>query len=203
MLDSWYDRSGCGWFHYVGLLRIPVASQECCWLRRRLRVSKSAVVLVLLKSCANEADQSSIFLSLGELGPGDNIGLLAAKTSATAVRGQYYAIAAAVGKIGAFVGTYVFPLLMANPNPIRAGQDPFFVASALCIFASIIVFFGLPHIGQVSELSNPSAGFRYEVPTLTNTLFRTLLPRRTRSFVYTWKRMATTLLRWVRKSKRI
>ncbi|CAL5873719.1 uncharacterized protein PFLUO_LOCUS8001 [Penicillium psychrofluorescens] len=88
------------------------------------------------------------FLSLGELGPGDNIGLLASKTSATAVRGQYYAIAAAVGKVGAFVGTYIFPLLQANPNPIRAGQDPFFVASALCIFASIIVYFFLPHVGQ-------------------------------------------------------
>lgn len=97
--------------------------------------------------------ERSIFLSLGELGPGDNIGLLAAKTSATPVRGQYYAIAAAFGKIGAFVGTYVFPLLMSNPNPIHAGQNPFFVASALCIFASLIVWFGLPHIGQVSSLS--------------------------------------------------
>ena len=46
-----------------------------------------------------------IFLSLGEAGPGDNIGLVASKTSATAIRGQYYAIAAAFGKIGAFVGT--------------------------------------------------------------------------------------------------
>jgi MFS family permease len=31
-----------------------------------------------------------IFLSLGELGPGDNIGLIASKTSATSIRGQYY-----------------------------------------------------------------------------------------------------------------
>ena len=96
--------------------------------------------------------EPSIFLSLGELGPGDNIGLLAAKTSSTAVRGQYYAVAAAIGKIGAFVGTYVFPLLQDNPNPIAAGQNPFFVASALCIFASIITFFGIPHIGQVGFL---------------------------------------------------
>ena len=46
-----------------------------------------------------------IFLSCGEAGPGDNIGLVASKTSATSIRGQYYAIAAASGKIGAFVGT--------------------------------------------------------------------------------------------------
>ena len=37
-----------------------------------------------------------IFLSLGELGHGNNIGLLAAKTSATGIRGHYYGIAAAV-----------------------------------------------------------------------------------------------------------
>lgn len=41
-----------------------------------------------------------IFLALGEVGPGDNIGLVASKTCATGVRGQYYAIAAACGKIG-------------------------------------------------------------------------------------------------------
>ena len=51
-----------------------------------------------------------IFLSLGELGPGDNIGLVAAKTSATSIRGQYYGTAAAMGKIGAFVGSYLFPV---------------------------------------------------------------------------------------------
>jgi hypothetical protein len=38
---------------------------------------------------------------LGEMGPGDNIGLVASKTSATGIRGEYYAIAAAMGKVGA------------------------------------------------------------------------------------------------------
>lgn len=47
-----------------------------------------------------------IFLSFGELGPGNNLGLLASKTSPTAIRGQFYGIAAAVGKVGAFVGTW-------------------------------------------------------------------------------------------------
>ncbi|MCJ1411383.1 hypothetical protein MMC19_005472 [Ptychographa xylographoides] len=90
-----------------------------------------------------------IFLALGEVGPGDNIGLVASKTSATAIRGQYYAIAAASGKIGAFVGTYIFPFLIDNaPNADRAGQDPFFVSSALCIFSAFLAFFLLPHIGQ-------------------------------------------------------
>ncbi|KAI9652237.1 MAG: hypothetical protein M1829_001803 [Trizodia sp. TS-e1964] len=90
-----------------------------------------------------------IFLSLGELGPGDNIGLVASKTSATAIRGQYYGVAAAVGKIGAFVGTYVFPIIENNaPNPTRSAQDPFFVSSALCIFSAFLAYFLLPEIGQ-------------------------------------------------------
>lgn len=92
----------------------------------------------------------SIFLALGELGPGNNLGLCAAKSSATAVRGQYYSYAAAIGKIGAFVGTYVLPIVKERaPNPVRAGQDPFFVSSALCIFSAFLAFFLLPQINQV------------------------------------------------------
>jgi hypothetical protein len=92
----------------------------------------------------------SIFLALGEFGPGDNLGLCAAKSSATAIRGQYYSYAAAIGKIGAFVGTYVLPIVQKNaPNDIRKGQDPFFVSSALCIFSAFLAFFLLPQINQV------------------------------------------------------
>ena len=91
-----------------------------------------------------------IFLSLGEVGPGDNIGLVASKTCATSVRGQYYGIAAAMGKVGAFVGTYLFPLIVdrAGDDLIKQGQYPFFVSSSLCILAAAIALFLLPHIGQ-------------------------------------------------------
>ncbi|KAI9749110.1 MAG: mRNA cap guanine-N7 methyltransferase [Chaenotheca gracillima] len=90
-----------------------------------------------------------IFLTLGELGPGDNIGLVASKTCATCVRGQYYAIAAAFGKIGAFVGSYVFPIIQKNAaNPTASGQNPFWVASSLCLLSTALAIFCLPHIGQ-------------------------------------------------------
>jgi MFS family permease len=91
-----------------------------------------------------------IFLSLGELGPGDNIGLLASKTCATGVRGQYYAIAAAVGKIGAFVGTYIFPYIekAGGSDTNASAQYPFYVSSALCLFSAIIAFAFIPQIGQ-------------------------------------------------------
>ncbi|KHN94423.1 MFS phospholipid transporter Git1 [Metarhizium album ARSEF 1941] len=90
-----------------------------------------------------------VFLSLGELGPGNNIGLLAAKTCATGVRGRYYGIAAAVGKIGAFIGTWVFPYIQAaGGNRVQSAQYPFWVASSLCILSAAIAFFCVPDIGQ-------------------------------------------------------
>jgi hypothetical protein len=39
-------------------------------------------------------------------GPGNCLGLLASKSSPTAVRGQFYGLAAAIGKVGAFVGIW-------------------------------------------------------------------------------------------------
>lgn len=55
-----------------------------------------------------------IFLSFGELGPGNCLGLLAGKSGPTAVRGQYYGAAAAIGKIGAFVGTWGMLFLLSS-----------------------------------------------------------------------------------------
>ncbi|KAJ5717757.1 Glycerophosphodiester transporter GIT2 [Penicillium malachiteum] len=116
-----------------------------------------------------------VFLALGELGPGDNIGLVAAKTSATAIRGQYYSYAAAAGKIGAFVGTYVLPLAQENaPNKTRAGQDPFFISSSLCIFSAFLAWFLLPQINQ-DTITHEDERFReflaengYDTSTLGN-----------------------------------
>ncbi|KAK0847291.1 glycerophosphoinositol permease [Friedmanniomyces endolithicus] len=90
-----------------------------------------------------------VFLMLGEMGPGDNIGLVASKTCATGIRGQYYAIAAATGKVGGLVGGYVFPIIQADGGgaTLHGGQYPFYVASALCFFSAFLVFW-LPNINQ-------------------------------------------------------
>lgn len=91
-----------------------------------------------------------IFTSFGEFGPGDNIGLLASKTSATAIRGQYYGIAAAIGKIGAFVGTWVFPAIQKHytGQGNKDLQVPFYISAALCLFSAALALFFLPHVGQ-------------------------------------------------------
>lgn len=92
-----------------------------------------------------------VFLALGELGPGDNIGLIASKTCATPIRGRYYGIAAATGKIGAFIGTKVLGIMYDHyekTSVIKAGQYPVFVSSALCVVSALLAWFCLPHIGQ-------------------------------------------------------
>ncbi|ODQ64017.1 phospholipid transporter [Nadsonia fulvescens var. elongata DSM 6958] len=92
-----------------------------------------------------------IFLSFGEFGPGNNSGLLAAKSSATPVRGQFYGLAAAIAKVGAFIGTYIFPIIIKNAggeDTVKGNQAPFWVAGALCIFSAFVAFFLLPPLGQ-------------------------------------------------------
>ena len=65
-----------------------------------------------------------IFLSFGELGPGNCLGMLAAKSGPTAVRGQFYGAAAAIGKVGAFVGTWAFPpIIEGTPQVSRICID--------------------------------------------------------------------------------
>ena len=81
--------------HHVRSIRAIDPTHRC--IRRYVYVPTQ----ILLTS-------DGLFLTFGEFGPGDNIGLMAAKSSATCIRGQFYGIAAAIGKIGAFSGAYAF-----------------------------------------------------------------------------------------------
>lgn len=69
----------------------------------------SSVYGSLTKHIAAFAVIYGIFQSFAQVGPGNCLGVIAAKSGPTAVRGQYYGVAAATGKVGAFVGTWVFP----------------------------------------------------------------------------------------------
>ncbi|CAN8098428.1 unnamed protein product [Discula destructiva] len=156
-----------GWNTVINLFYIPgtvLGAFVSDWIGPRytlaIGVSLQAVVGFIMAGAYSKLAQPQyvgafavvygIFLSLGELGPGNNIGLLASKTSATGIRGQYYGIAAAIGKIGAFVGTYVFKYIEAagGDSTVASAQYPFFVSSSLCILSAALVFFCIPHIGQ-------------------------------------------------------
>ncbi|KAG9128385.1 hypothetical protein FRC07_014798 [Ceratobasidium sp. 392] len=98
-----------------------------------------------------------IFLSFGELGPGNCLGLLASKSGPTAVRGQFYGAAAAIGKVGAFVGTWAFPPMIeafGGASSTRGNTGPFWVGSGLAVFSALITFFfirPLSHDGMKDE----------------------------------------------------
>ncbi|OBA22756.1 MFS general substrate transporter [Metschnikowia bicuspidata var. bicuspidata NRRL YB-4993] len=94
-----------------------------------------------------------IFITLGEFGAGNNVGVLASKTSATPIRGQYYGIAAAIGKVGAFVGTYIFPIIIKNNGGYdsdRGITTAFYISSGLSFFSAFLALFLCPSIGQDS-----------------------------------------------------
>jgi len=103
----------------------------------------SGLYHVLSEHIAAFAVIYGIFLCFGEFGPGNCLGLLASKSSPTAVRGQFYGIAAAIGKVGAFVGTWAFPPMIdafAKRGPDQANTGPFWVGSGLAILSAIITF---------------------------------------------------------------
>jgi len=111
----------------------------------------------LTKNIAAFAVVYGIFLSFGELGPSNCTGLLAAKTSPTAVRGQFYGVAAAIGKLGAFAGTWAFPPMVkafGGDKSDKGNTGPFWIASGLAVLSAIITYFfvtPLTHNGMIEE----------------------------------------------------
>ncbi|KAL1923138.1 uncharacterized protein VTP21DRAFT_9514 [Calcarisporiella thermophila] len=96
-----------------------------------------------------------IFLMLGELGPGDMIGLVSTEVYPTAVRGTAYGISAAIGKIGATVGTAAF-----SPMVSAVGErGSFLFSSSLAILAGIVAYFCVPNI-QPESLEREDEDFR-------------------------------------------
>ncbi|TNY18211.1 major facilitator superfamily domain-containing protein [Rhodotorula diobovata] len=74
--------------------------------------------------------------SFGNLGPGSVLGLASAESYATAVRGTCYGFSAAIGKVGAVVGTQTF-------TPIRDNLGPrwTFIVAAVCGVVGVLVTF--------------------------------------------------------------
>jgi MFS family permease len=83
-----------------------------------------------------------LMLSMGNLGPGDMLGLVSSESYATAVRGTCYGFSAAIGKTGAVVGTQAFLPIKTN-----LGNRWTFIIAALCgIVGVIVTFFFIPNI---------------------------------------------------------
>lgn len=65
-----------------------------------------------------------------------------------------------MGKIGAFVGTYIFKYIeAAGHSATTSAQYPFYVSSSLCILSAFLVLVCIPHIGQ-DTIQEEDARFR-------------------------------------------
>ncbi|GMG38375.1 unnamed protein product [Ambrosiozyma monospora] len=88
--------------------------------------------------------------SLSNMGPGDMLGVTASESFPTAVRGTCYGFAAAIGKVGAVVGTQSF-------TPIRdhLGKKWTFIIAAICGIAGILVaWIAVPHLKEDDLMEN-------------------------------------------------
>ncbi|GAA5921016.1 hypothetical protein JCM3775_004050 [Rhodotorula graminis] len=76
------------------------------------------------------------------------------------VRGQLYGLAAAIGKVGAYVGVWVFPrIIAAFPKGVSQTRGPFYVGSGLCFLSAIIVFLLVPEV-QRNSMTQIDVDFR-------------------------------------------
>ncbi|KAJ7850281.1 MFS Git1p-related glycerophosphoinositol and glycerophosphocholine permease [Mycena olivaceomarginata] len=103
-----------------------------------------------------------VFLCFGEFGPGNNTILLASKSSPTAVRGQFYGVAAAVGKVGALVGLLTFQPMMdafGKHDPTLGNTGPFWLASGLAVLSALVTYFFISPLDHDS-MAKEDAAFR-------------------------------------------
>ncbi|KAG0050017.1 Plasma membrane permease, mediates uptake of glycerophosphoinositol and glycerophosphocholine [Linnemannia elongata] len=88
-----------------------------------------------------------IFMAMGEFGPGDMLGLVSAEIYPTAIRGTAYGWSAAIGKLGAFVGTTVFKPAIASfgQGDVMLGQGRVFIlGSCLALLGAVFTWFLIP-----------------------------------------------------------
>ena len=146
------DRLGPKYTMITGLLLQAVLAFIMGGAFSKIRESLGAFIVVY-----------GLFLSFGEFGPGNNLGLLASKACGpAAVRGTFYGIAAAIGKVGAFSGSYAYPQIQADLGP--EGSDiyfsgPFYIAGGLAIFSAAITFFFIPAI-RADSMKDEDEAFR-------------------------------------------
>ncbi|KAF8887078.1 major facilitator superfamily domain-containing protein [Infundibulicybe gibba] len=92
-----------------------------------------------------------VFLSFGDFGAGNCTFVLASKAFPTAVRGHFFGVAAAVGKVGAFAGTWAFPSVVqafGGSDTTRGNTGPFWVAGGVTMLAAIVAFFFIAPVSR-------------------------------------------------------
>ncbi|TFK45742.1 MFS Git1p-related glycerophosphoinositol and glycerophosphocholine permease [Heliocybe sulcata] len=113
-----------------------------CALQAVLCFIISGLYKQLTQDVAAFAVLYGLFLSFCEFGAGNCIFILSSKSSPTAIRGQFYGIAAAAGKVGALAGTLAFPAISKDfGDTILSNTVPFWIAGGLAVISVLITVF--------------------------------------------------------------
>jgi len=95
--------------------------------------------------------------SMGNLGPGNMLGLVSAESYATPIRGTCYGLSAALGKTGAAVGTQVFTPIQNN-----LGKQWTFIIAAICgVVGIIITYLFVPDMTGIDLAEEDAAFLKY------------------------------------------
>jgi len=105
-----------------------------------------------------------VFLALGEFGPGCMTIVTSSEIYPTAIRGTAYGWSAAIGKVGAIVGTSAFKPAVARfgHGDVLLGQGRVFIlASCLAIFGGVYSYFMMPEYSQQDLFAEDEAFRQY------------------------------------------
>lgn len=147
------------WNLLLGIIALPgvvVGAYLCDKIGRRNTMAigfSGYIVFGLIIGCAFDKIKNitalfiifyGLMMSTGNLGPGDMLGLVSSESFATPVRGTCYGISAAIGKVGAVVGTKVF-----TPIETNLGENWTFIIAAICGLVGVLCsLFFVPHLKE-------------------------------------------------------
>ncbi|KAF7553980.1 hypothetical protein G7Z17_g3217 [Cylindrodendrum hubeiense] len=95
-----------------------------------------------------------VFLTLGEVGPGSTVVLLASESFPTSIRGQMLGFISAWSKAGAAIGTQVFTAILNSydeEHASKGNQTAFLIGSAFAVLGALIAFFVIPDVSTRLE----------------------------------------------------
>lgn len=136
------------WQLLLGVIAVPgifVGAYLCDIIGRRntLAIGFSGyIVFGLIIGCSFDKIKNIIplfivfyglMMSMGNLGPGNMMGLTSSESFATPIRGTCYGFSAAIGKVGAVVGTKTF-----TPIQDKLGENWTFIIAAICGLAGVV-----------------------------------------------------------------
>ena len=92
------------------------------------------------------------FLTLGEVGPGSTVVLVASESFPTSIRGQMMGFVSAWSKAGAAIGTQVFSAILASwVNQAKGNQATFLIGSSFALVGALLAWFVVPDMSSRLE----------------------------------------------------